>query len=162
MLVGIGLIMAAVGTLLSLVLKKGWCLIYLQTAKDLDVSAVEAEMQAKLAQVRAQAQAARERVQQQNLATRHGVSRRRWIRQPAGRMMAMTRDDRRSHEPFDSKRNADSRRYQHAGLGTEQERYTADAALRSACWHRTVRTTCCLSSSTLAIRWSCRTAARRC
>ena len=74
MLVGIGLIMAAVGTLLSLVLKKGWCLIYLQTAKDLDVSAVEAEMQAKLAQVRAQAQAARERVQQQNLATRHGVA----------------------------------------------------------------------------------------
>ncbi len=73
MLVGIGLIMAAVGTLLSLVLKKGWCLIYLQTAKDLDVSAVEAEMQAKLAQVRAQAQAARDRVQQQNLATRHEV-----------------------------------------------------------------------------------------
>jgi hypothetical protein len=72
MLVGIGLIMAAVGTLLSLVLKKGWCLIYLQTAKDLDVSAVEAEMQAKLAQVRAQAQAARERVQQQNLAARQG------------------------------------------------------------------------------------------
>ena len=73
MLVGIGLIMAALGTLLSLVLKKGWCLIYLQTAKDLDVSAVEAEMQAKLAQVRAQAQAARERVQQQNVAARHGV-----------------------------------------------------------------------------------------
>ena len=73
MLVGIGLIVAAVGTLLSLVLKKGWCLIYLQTAKDLDVSAVEAEMQAKLAQVRAQAQAARERVQQQNVAARQGV-----------------------------------------------------------------------------------------
>jgi hypothetical protein len=72
MLVGVGLIIAALGTLLSLVLKKGWCLIYLQTAKDLDVSAVEAEMQAKLAQVRAQAQAARERVQQQNLAARQG------------------------------------------------------------------------------------------
>ncbi len=72
MLVGIGLIFAALGTLLSLVLKKGWCLIYLQTAKDLDVSAVEAEMQAKLAQVRAQAQAARERVQQQNLSARQG------------------------------------------------------------------------------------------
>lgn len=70
MIVGIGLIVAAVGTLLSLVLKKGWCLIYLQTARDLDVSAVEAEMQAKLAQVRAQAQAARERVQQQNRAAR--------------------------------------------------------------------------------------------
>jgi hypothetical protein len=68
MLVSLGLIAAAVGTLLSLVLKKGWCLIYLQTARDLDVSAVEAEMQAKLAQVRAQAQAARERVQQQNQA----------------------------------------------------------------------------------------------
>ena len=74
MLVGIGLIFAALGTLLSLVLKKGWCLIYLQTAKDLDVSAVEAEMQAKLAQVRAQAQAARERVQQQNLAARNGLT----------------------------------------------------------------------------------------
>jgi hypothetical protein len=74
MLVSIGLIMAALSTLLSLVLKKGWCLIYLQTAKDLDVSAVEAEMQAKLAQVRAQAQAARERVQQQNLAARHGAT----------------------------------------------------------------------------------------
>lgn len=72
MLVGVGLILAALGTLLLLVLKKGWCLIYLQTAKDLDVSAVEAEMQAKLAQVRAQAQAARERVQQQNLAARQG------------------------------------------------------------------------------------------
>jgi hypothetical protein len=70
MAVGVGLIIAALGTLLSLVLKKGWCLIYLQTAKDLDVSAVEAEMQAKLAQVRAQAQAARERVQQQNLTAR--------------------------------------------------------------------------------------------
>jgi hypothetical protein len=73
MLVGTGLIFAAVGTLLSLVLKKGWCLIYLQTAKDLDVSAVEAEMQARLAQVRAQAQAARERVQQQNLAARQST-----------------------------------------------------------------------------------------
>ena len=74
LLIGVGLIVAALGTLLSLVLKKGWCLIYLQTAKDLDVSAVEAEMQAKLAQVRAQAQAARDRVQQQNLAARHGAS----------------------------------------------------------------------------------------
>lgn len=71
MLVGAALIFAAVGTLLSLVLKKGWCLIYLQVARDLDVSKVEAEMQARLAQVRAQAQAARERVQQQNLASRH-------------------------------------------------------------------------------------------
>jgi hypothetical protein len=70
MLVGAFLIFASVGTLLSLVLKKGWCLIYLQVARDLDVSRVEAEMQARLAQVRAQAQAARERVQQQNLAAR--------------------------------------------------------------------------------------------
>jgi hypothetical protein len=70
MLVGAALISAAVGTLLSLVLKKGWCLIYLQVARDLDVSKVEAEMQARLAQVRAQAQAARERVQEQNLAAR--------------------------------------------------------------------------------------------
>lgn len=73
MLVSIGLIAAAVGTLLSLVLKKGWCLIYLQTAQDLDVSAVEAEMQSKLASVRAQAQAARERVQQQNQAARQAA-----------------------------------------------------------------------------------------
>ncbi len=70
MLISIGLIVAAVGTLLSLVLKKGWCLIYLQTARDLDVTAVEAEMQAKLAQVRAQANAARERMQQQARAPR--------------------------------------------------------------------------------------------
>ncbi len=73
MLVGAALIFAAVGTLLSLVLKKGWCLIYLQVARDLDVSRVEAEMQARLAQVRAQAQAARERVQQQNLAARNAA-----------------------------------------------------------------------------------------
>lgn len=68
MMVGVALIAVTVGTLLSLVLKKGWCLIYLQVASDLDVSKVEAEMQARLAQVRAQAQAARERVQQQNRA----------------------------------------------------------------------------------------------
>ena len=71
-LVGVLLIFAVVGTLLSLVLKKGWCLIYLQVAQDLDVSSVEAEMQQRLAQVRAQAQAARERVQQQNTAARQG------------------------------------------------------------------------------------------
>lgn len=75
MLVGAFLIFAAVGTLLSLVLKKGWCLIYLQVARDLDVSRVEAQMQARLAQVRAQAQAARERVQQQNLAARSATGR---------------------------------------------------------------------------------------
>lgn len=69
-LIGVLLIFAVVGTLLSLVLKKGWCLIYLQVARDLDVSQVEAEMQQRLAQVRAQAQAARERVQQQNTAAR--------------------------------------------------------------------------------------------
>jgi hypothetical protein len=41
-----------------------------QMARDLDVSAIKAEMDAKLAQVRAQAQAARERVQQQNQTAR--------------------------------------------------------------------------------------------
>jgi hypothetical protein len=70
MMIGLALIFVTVGTLLSLVLKKGWCLIYLQVARDLDVSKVEAEMQVRLAQVRAQAQAARERVQQQNLTSR--------------------------------------------------------------------------------------------
>ena len=35
--------------------------------------------------------------------------------------------DRRNHEPFDSKRNADSRRRQRAGLGAGQERCEHDA-----------------------------------
>jgi hypothetical protein len=73
MLVSVVLIFVSVGALLSVVLKKGWCLIYLQVARDLDVTRVEVEMQARLAQVRAQAQAARERVQQQNLAARQGA-----------------------------------------------------------------------------------------
>ena len=44
MMVGIGLIIAALATLLSLV-KKGWCLIYLQTAQDLDGSALRRRRQ---------------------------------------------------------------------------------------------------------------------
>ena len=69
---GLGLIMAAVGTLLSLVLEESWCLIYLPTAKDLDVSAVEAEMQAKLRKC-AHRRKPRASGPQQNVAARHGV-----------------------------------------------------------------------------------------
>jgi len=67
-LLGAVLLLVVAGTALSQILKKGWCLIYLQVVRDLDVGAVEAEMQQRLAQVRQQAAAMRERVQQQNAA----------------------------------------------------------------------------------------------
>jgi hypothetical protein len=65
-LLGALLLLVAAGAALSQILKKGWCLIYMQVVRDLDVSAVEAEMQQRLAQVREQAAAMRDRVQQQN------------------------------------------------------------------------------------------------
>ena len=71
-LLGALLLLVAVGTALSQILKKGWCLIYMQVVRDLDVGAVEAEMQQRLAQVRQQAAAMRDRVQQQNAAAHQG------------------------------------------------------------------------------------------
>jgi len=65
-LLGAVLLLVVAGTALSQILKKGWCLIYMQVVRDLDVGAVEDEMQQRLAQVRQQAAAMRERVQQQN------------------------------------------------------------------------------------------------
>ena len=67
-MLGAVLLLVTAGTVLSQILKKGWCLIYMQLVRDLDVGAVEAEMQARLAQVRQQATAMRDRVQQQNAA----------------------------------------------------------------------------------------------
>jgi DNA-binding SARP family transcriptional activator len=67
-LLGALLLLVTVGAALSQVLKKGWCLIYMQVVRDLDVGAIEAEMQKRLAQVRQQTAAMRDRVQQQNAA----------------------------------------------------------------------------------------------
>ena len=67
-MLGAVLLLVTAGTALSQILKKGWCLIYMQLVRDLDVGAVEAEMQARLAQVRQQATAMRDRVQQQTAA----------------------------------------------------------------------------------------------
>lgn len=57
-------------TLPWLMLKKGWCLIYRDLVQSVDVTAVEAEMRQRVAQMKQKASEARERVQQQNLATR--------------------------------------------------------------------------------------------
>lgn len=73
-LLGAVLLLVTVGTALSQILKKGWCLIYLQVVRDLDVGAVEAQMQQRLAQVRQQAAAMRDRVQQQNAAARQAAA----------------------------------------------------------------------------------------
>lgn len=73
-MLGAVLLLVTVGVALSQILKKGWCLIYMQVVRDLDVGAVEAEMQSRLAQVRAQAAAVRDRVQQQNAAAHQGVT----------------------------------------------------------------------------------------
>ena len=67
-MLGAVLLLVTAGTALSQILKKGWCLIYMQLVRDLDVGAVEAEMQARLARVRQQATAMRDRVQQQTAA----------------------------------------------------------------------------------------------
>jgi hypothetical protein len=69
-ILGAILLLVAVASALSQILKKGWCLIYMQVVRDLDVGRVEAEMQQRLAQVRQHAAAVRDRVQQQN-ATAH-------------------------------------------------------------------------------------------
>jgi hypothetical protein len=73
-LLGAVLLLVAVGSALSQILKKGWCLIYMQVVRDLDVGAVESEMQQRLAQVRQQAAAMRDRVQQQNAAAHQAVA----------------------------------------------------------------------------------------
>lgn len=64
------LLLVVVLTLPFLMLQKGWCLIYADTVADLDVSAIEAGMQQRMAQVKQKADAARDRVQQHNLAAR--------------------------------------------------------------------------------------------
>lgn len=69
MLAGLMLFLIA-WTLPGLMWKKGWCLIYRDLVQDADVTAVEAEMRQRMAQVKQKASEARERVQQQNLATR--------------------------------------------------------------------------------------------
>ena len=127
MLVGIGLIMAAVGTLLSLVLKKGWCLIYLQTAKDLDVSAVEAEMQANWRRCAHSAGRTRARsAAEPGDAAR--CRRRRWIKQPARRMIEVRSSDiaqitGEKHEPLDHYSNTRStRRNRYIGLRAGETR----------------------------------------
>jgi hypothetical protein len=73
-LLGAVLLLVAVGSALSQILKKGWCLIYMQVVRDLDVGAVESEMQQRLAQVRQQAAAMRDRVQQQNATAHQAVA----------------------------------------------------------------------------------------
>lgn len=73
-LLGAVLLLVAVGTALSQVLKKGWCLIYMQVVRELDVGAVEAEMRQRLVQVRQQTAAMRDRVQQRNAATHHAAA----------------------------------------------------------------------------------------
>ena len=72
-MLGALLLLVTVGVALSQILKKGWCLIYMQVVRDLDVGAVQAEMEARLTQVRQQAAAMRDRVQQQNAAAHPGT-----------------------------------------------------------------------------------------
>jgi hypothetical protein len=71
---GAVLLLVTAATALGQIMKKGWCLIYMQVVRDLDVGSVEAEMQQRLAQVRQQAAAMRDRVQQQNAAAHQPAS----------------------------------------------------------------------------------------
>lgn len=74
-----GLIGGAVATAIALVLPvlvqlKGFGLIYLSVAEDIDTGAVEARMRDRMAQVKQKAEEARQRVQQQNTSARQGPS----------------------------------------------------------------------------------------